>query len=199
MVSYADIRSDIKSFDILLFSGKGLISRLIQLGSRSKWSHVAVALRLADYDQVLCYESTTLSDIPDLTTGAKVKGVQLVPLSMRIASYDGEIAWRPVEGQRTRKMKQAAAAFMREFAGRPYEENQLELIRSALDVITLRENQPDASSVFCSEMNCLLHRAVGVQVDSGTPANEFTPADFAGDWLPFADGYSAGKLVEIEG
>ena len=194
---YPDIRPEIESFDILLFKGEGLISRAIQIFTGSPWSHVALALRLDDFKQVLCYESTTLSKIPDLTTGAGVKGVQLVPLSQRIATYEGDIAWRRVRGPRNKGMKTRAAAFMREFAGRPYEQDQLELMRAALDGILSPPNQPDASSVFCSEMNCMMHRRVGIQVDNGEPPNEFTPADFA-DLLPMAEGYSLGDVVEIE-
>ena len=194
---YPDIRPQIESFDILLFSGEGFISRAIQLFTGSPWSHVALALRLDDFDQVLCYESTTLSTIPDLTTGAGVKGVQLVPLSQRIATYEGDIAFRKVNGPRTEPMKILAADFMREFAGRPYEQNQLELIRSALDHLPHQENQADASSVFCSELSCAMHRMVGVQYVNELPPNEFTPADFAGD-LPLAGGYSLGDVEQIE-
>ena len=194
---YPDIRAEIESFDIMLFSGEGLISRAIQLLTRSPWSHVALALHLPSYDQVLCYESTTLSKIPDLSTGAGVKGVQLVPLSQRIATYEGDIAFRKVHGPRSKDMKVLAAGFVREFAGRPYEKNQLELIRSALDFLPHQENQPDASSVFCSELSCSMHRRVGVQVVNDSPPNEFTPADFAGD-LPMMEGYTLGEVVAIE-
>lgn len=150
-----------------------------------------------EWDQVLCYESTTLSDLPDLTTGAPIKGVQLVQLSARLATYEGDVAWRRVEGARTPSMMRAQAAFMRRFQGRPYEENQLELLRSALDGVTLRQNQPDASSVFCSEMAMLLHRAVGVMAPPGEPANEFTPADYGAGALSLSAAYGLGPTVAV--
>ncbi len=156
-----------------------------------------MALKLPEWDQVLCYESTTLSNRPDLTTGARVKGVQLVQFSARLRSYDGErIAWRRIEGTRSEEKMQTAADFMREFQGVPYEKKQIELLRSALDRFILSQNQPDASSVFCCEMVALLHRRVGIMQPPSLPANELTPKNFSGE-LSFSEGYQAGDLITI--
>lgn len=198
MESYAKYRSEIRTGDILLFSGNGLISRGIQAITGSPWSHVAIVLEVPLYDFVCCFESTTLSEIPDLMTGAPVKGVQLVPLSQRLETYDGEsIAWRRIDGRRTPAMIAAALAVRREFAGRPYEKNQLELLRSALDTITLRQNQPDTSSVFCSELAAVLWQRMG-WLDECHPANEFTPADFAGTSLPHTNAVVLGALTHLK-
>ena len=195
-MNYAEARPRIRSFDILLFQGRGLISRAIQAVTGSPWSHVALALRLADQDWVLCYESTTLSDIPDLVTGSRVKGVQAVPLSQRLAAYGGSVAWRPVEGRRYPDDETQAVDFLRRYRGVPYERNQVELLCSALDATELGRNQPDASSVFCSELAALLLREVGV-LGGEAPANEFTPADFSRTALPFSEGYSAGEIIPL--
>ncbi len=197
MDAYTKHRASMRTGDLLLFSGRGLISRGIQAITGSPWSHVAVVLEVPLYDFVCSFESTTLSDIPDLTTGAPVKGVQLVPLSQRLEKYDGDkIAWRPVQAQRTPAAIQAALSVRNEFAGRPYEENQLELIRSALDTFTLKQNQPDASSVFCSELAAILWQRMGWM--KPFPPNEFTPADFAGEGLPVEQGVELGDLVMLK-
>ena len=191
---YKRRRSDMRTGDILLFSGRGLISRGIQAITRSRWSHVALVLEVPEYDFVCCFESTTLSDIPDLTTGAAVKGVQLVPLSQRLEGYDGDaVAWRPVEAPRSATAIATALAVRREFAGRPYEKNQIELLRSALDTISLKHNQPDSSSVFCSELAAIMWQRMG-WMDKRLPPNELTPVDFAGDTLPLARGVTLGPL-----
>lgn len=196
MLSYADIRPKISSFDLLFFSGEGLISSAIKLASGSKWSHVGMALVLPGYDQVLCYESTTLSDVPSIETGKKVKGVMLVPLSQRVATYEGELGWMHLSGERKEDMKLTMAAFVREFAGRPYETNQLELIRAALDIITLKQNQPDASSVFCAELMALALRRLGVLSLTMKPANEFTPGDLASPSLQLTPRWRSNDVVE---
>ena len=195
MTTYHEIRGQVEPFDIFLFSGKGFISRSIQLFTGSPWSHVGLALRLPGYDFNLMYESTTMSNVPDLATGARVKGVQLSHLSQRIDAYDGKVAWRHISGPRPVDIYDKAATLVREFAGRPYEENQLELIRSALDTFTLKQNQPDMSSVFCSELAAYILRAVDF-MHEGLPANEFTPADFANQ-RNWKRGYSAGEIVDL--
>lgn len=191
---YKQRRPEMRTGDILLFSGRGLISRGIQAITGSRWSHVALVLEVPEYDFVCCFESTTLSDIPDLTTGAAVKGVQLVPLSQRLDSYDGAaVAWRPVDAPRSAATVAAALAVRREFAGRPYEENQIELLRAALDTFSLRQNQPDASSVFCSELTAIMWQRMG-WLNSHLAPNEFTPVDFAGDTLPHMQGVTLGEI-----
>lgn len=198
MLQYNEIRSELDTLDILLFSGEGFISSAIQLVTNSEWSHNAIVLRLQPLDELYCYESTTLSDVPDLTVGAKVKGVQLVPLSQRLVTYEGKIAWRRIYGNRSSEVLNKMGAFRREFVGRPYEQNQWELLKSALDMSPnfIFKNQPDASSVFCSELIALLFRRLGVLAKTDMPANEFTPADFAGE-LNFNEGWGAGEVVDL--
>ncbi len=220
--TYQDIRPEIGNFDILLFSGNGIISNIIKAGSKSKWSHVGLALVLPEFprellpaavledlderqDRVLILESTTLTDIDDLLTGRPIMGVGIYPLSKRLAEYDGATAWRPITGERTPAMFKASMQFLEDFHGTPYERNKLELIRAALDTFTLKENQPDTSSLFCSEMATLHARHIGLfwprnhagRGPENWPANEFTPADFADPGLPFADGFQPENVVEF--
>lgn len=192
---YSEIRGQVEPFDIILFSGKGFISRAIQAVTGSHYSHVGLAVRLPDYDLNLLYESTTLSSIPDLTTGARVKGVQLVTLSDRVRDYEGSVFWRHLSGPREEGILRTAQSFVSKFAGRPYETNQLELIKSALDLTHRGQNQPDASSVFCSELSAYLLREVSI-LGGKNPENEFTPADFAGD-LPLNNDYTPAEVVRI--
>lgn len=181
---------DVSSYDLILFSGSGLISKIIQLGSGSKWSHVALALVDKESGAKMCYESTTLSDLPDITTGLAIKGVQLVSLAERIHGYDGDVAHRKLYGPRTKKQITLAKEFILEFAGRPYEQNQIELMNAALDVFEFQKNQPDASSVFCSEMNVLMLRHLQIMRKSDKKtANEFTPGDLANDCLECRSSY----------
>lgn len=194
--------SMVQSYDLILFSGEGLISSIIQFGSGSKWSHVALALvDQFDSGEKFCYESTTLSTLPDITTGAKVKGVQLVILRERIESYEGDVALRRLYGPRFNWQKDKSKSFIKDFAGRPYETNQIELICAALDTFAFQQNQPDASSVFCSEMNVLLMRYLKIMVENKKkPANEFTPGDLANDYLECHSPYHYNnELILLKG
>lgn len=196
---YSEYRDQARSLDIVLFSGKGRISEAIKWITKSDKSHIALTLHMHEYNCLTLFESTTLSDTNDILTGKKgSKGVQLVNMSSRLNNYEGKVWVRPIIGTRTHKQKKAAMDFMREFHGRPYEKNQIELVRSAVDLPGIRfmKNEPDASSVFCSELTVLMLRHVGIMNDNGEPANEFTPADFSKD-IDLADGYKAGELIQL--
>ena len=94
MTTYESVRNEMKTGDIVLFSGKGAISHGIKLLTLSKWSHVGMILRLPDSRAVFLWESTTLSNLKDAIDGKKKKGVQLVLLRDRLNTYGGEVSVR---------------------------------------------------------------------------------------------------------
>lgn len=77
-VCYSILRDDLQTGDLVLFSGKGPISAEIGWFSRSIWSHVGMVVRLPQFDSVLQWESTTLSNTVDLESGVIRQGVQLL-------------------------------------------------------------------------------------------------------------------------
>ena len=60
MPKYEDIRGDLRTGDIILFSGKGGISHAIKLTTNSKWSHVGMVLRLPESQAAFLWESRPL-------------------------------------------------------------------------------------------------------------------------------------------
>lgn len=177
---YEEIRPDIKTGDILLFSGKGNLSELIKKSTFSKWSHVAMALRLDEYNIVLCYESTTLSNIADVTDGKKKKGIQLVSLAERLANYKGDVGIRHLHVERTPEMMNALKEYRKEVKNRKYEVNLIELAKSALDLPPrfIFENDEDLSSLFCSEHIAEAYQRMKL-LSEEKASNEYTPADFS--------------------
>ncbi len=196
MVAYAEMRKDLKTGDLVLFSGKGGVSEWIKWFTGSKWSHIGVVLRLEDYDSVLLWESTTLSNIDDVETGKAHRGVQLVGLRERLTKYVGDtIAVRRLNKGLTEPMLKKLGSFRSEVSGRPYEENKLELLRAASDIF--RDNKEDISSLFCSELVAEAYQKIGLLSDARTakPSNEFTPEDFSAECdqeLKMLKGYELG-------
>ncbi len=175
---YGEVRGQLKTGDIVLFSGKGGISAGIKWATLSRWSHVGMIMNLEEYDIVTVWESTTLSSLTDLDTQIPRKGVQLVPLSARMDSYGGEIAIRQLQevdlGPADVKK---LMAFRKEVKGRKYEEDKIELIKAAYDG-PLGRNAEDLSSLFCSELVAEAYQRLGL-LDEEKPSNEYTPADFS--------------------
>ncbi len=175
--SYESMRGSLRTGDIVLFSGKGGLSTGIKHFTRCKWSHVGMVLALEEFDLHMLWESTTLSNIADAETGKELRGVQLVPLSERIRRYDGEVAIRRLIVDREPGMGLALAELRQEIKGRPYEENVLELVRSAYDG-PFGANTEDLSSLFCSELVAEAYQRMGLLPES-LPSNEYTPRDFS--------------------
>ena len=178
MTRYEDIRHQLNTGDLVLFRGESLFSRLIQRATRAAWSHVALVMRLPEYDYLALWESTGLGSVPDMRSGEVTRGVQLVPLSARVRSHAGAIAVRRLEGvtlglhERTALME-----LRRELRGRPYEQSLVSLVRAAYDGAA-GANAEDLGSLFCSELVAEAYQRLGLLGD-GVPSSEFTPADFS--------------------
>lgn len=180
---YEEIRTTLDTGDIVLFSGKGLVSQGIKRFTFSSWSHVGMVLKSAELDSVMLWESTTLSNIPDVESGKLLKGVQIVPLSQRIGLYKGSISIRRLKLERNNKHTKALVKLRKELRGRKYEDSELELIKSAYDG-PFGRNTEDLSSLFCSELVAEAYQAMGLLCDDKIdpnykPSNEYTPADFS--------------------
>ncbi|MBF0271338.1 MAG: hypothetical protein HQL98_04550 [Magnetococcales bacterium] len=190
MDEYLKHRNNLKTGDILLFSGRGPTSWMIRLGEWSKWSHVGMVIK--NDIGLFSWESTTLSNIKDASDGKEKMGVQIVSLSERIKRYDGEIAYRSlaipkgikIEEEETtgdgitRGMEKKLWEIRQQLRDRPYEKHKLELIKSLIDVLPGSTNKEDLSSVFCSELVAEAYQSMGL-LPPNEPSNEFTPRDFS--------------------
>ncbi len=176
MTPYARIRDTLRTGDVVLFAGKGVISTGIQLFTRSRWSHVGMLVRVAALDTILVWESTTLSDVPDVETALATRGVQLVPFSQRLAAYPGTIGVRRLEAELGPDGDVTLGALRRQLAGRPYERQWRDLL--CADFRKLGRAEPDFSSFFCSELVALAYQRLGL-LPKEPIASRYVPADFS--------------------
>ena len=175
MPTYENVRGDLRTGDIILFSGKGGISHAIKLTTNSKWSHVGMVLRLPESQAAFLWESTTLTNLKDAIDGRVKRGVQLVLLSDRVRTYDGEVSVRHLRGHTVDNQNYLnLMQFRQEVRGRAYEQDKLELIRAAYDG-PFGHNQEDLSSLFCSELVAEAYQRLGLlqQPPQGLPSNVF--------------------------
>lgn len=82
---YASLRNELRTGDLLLCSGTGWFSQMIQAATGSVWSHVACIVRLELIDRVMVLESL------------EPVGVRSVPLSKYLRDYDSR--GKPYPGQ----------------------------------------------------------------------------------------------------
>lgn len=173
--------------DIILFSGEGARSSLIKRSTRCRWSHVGMAIRLEGRDDLHLYESTSVGCLPDFHSGKVISGVQTVPLQERIQTYPGAVSARKLEERPSDEMLEALEIMHRQFRGRRYEDNDLELLKAAYDG-PFGMNECNSVSIFCSELVAFAYQAMGY-IAPTFPANEYTPRDFS----------EAGKLTLLKG
>lgn len=67
------ILAQARTGDLVLFSGRGLVSGVIRLCTGSRWSHVGLVVR--DAGDVLLLEATITDEAPDVSLGRPVRGV----------------------------------------------------------------------------------------------------------------------------
>lgn len=160
--NYSFVREELRPGDVIAFSGRGWVSKVIKLFTRSKVSHVGIVLEISEQGRVMVMESTTL--------GGK-KGVQVNRLSQRVSQYKGEMWWLPLNSVVKESMDMAAFwHFLWEQDGKKYDTWQA--LKSALPSVIRREH---FDKMFCSELVAGALEAAGAIPELN--ASEMTPDD----------------------
>ena len=193
-MQYCKIRDQLKTGDMVLFSGSGFVSRIIQMYTRSIWSHVGLVVKDEWYDMLLLWESTTLSKIKTVYGNVR-QGVAIRPLSEVVANYEGNVGVRQLNHPLSDGQQVDIAELRKEFKGRDYEQSKSELFKSAYDFIGGR-NEEDLSSLFCSELVAEAYQRVGL-LSEYTPSNEYTPSDLSR--VQTTTSNKLGGIVLVEG
>lgn len=143
VLPYPEIRTKLKSGDLLFASGDYLVSRAIQKVTGSPWSHVGIVFRLDLIDRVLLLES-----VEDM-------GVRFAPLSKYLRDYDGG---RPYKGRvvlaRCRDVGTEAVAGMSAFGidelTQPYDKDEIAKILARI-ALGMGRKKADREYI-CSEL-----------------------------------------------
>lgn len=173
-VNLADVRSTIRSGDLLLFRGRGLASRLISLAGRSCYTHAARVVRWG-VDLFCC----------EVREGV---GGRAVTLESQVARYPGQIdvfETNP-DGRFPRYDRPAADRYMRRLAGCQYGWGGIAktaLLRIPFLRSLATHDFSDASESkrppFCSQAVAMAERAGGVDVVPNLPDRFTEPGDLA--------------------
>lgn len=171
-MNYQLVRPTLKTGDIVLFRGKGLVSLAIMwvcsLFSRrpTQYSHVGMIVR--EKTRVFILESTTLNG---------KRGVQLNLFSSTVKAYNGKLTVRQLKTQRTELMVLRLQAFIQNNLGKPYEQHLWELIGASTPWHLFKGNNTDW---FCSELIARVYQIWGLIPDN-EQEKEFSPQDFGLD------------------
>jgi cell wall-associated NlpC family hydrolase len=168
VLSYDQVRSTLRSGDLVFCSGSYLFSGLIQKFTGSVWSHVGVIYRDEALERVFVLESET---------GV---GVRLVPVSKYLRDYHGRR--RPYRGQIVvgRLQPAADAGQVRKAVSRgmdlltkPYD--NWEILRIAVRIAFRITRGTRDRKFICSELVEECYRSAGVRFER--PDNYISPDD----------------------
>lgn len=181
-VNYDQFRSNIKSGDLLLCSGSGVFSRMIQAGTKSVWSHVGFVVRLDFLDRVMVLESV------------EPLGVRTVPLRKYLTDYDSK--GTPYPGGLVVARHKAFAAMadkekLRKFGkfavdlfGYPYDTDEIAKIAARIAASYIPFTNKDKKALkrdreyICSEYVWECYKVLGIRIEHNK-IGFIAPADFA--------------------
>ncbi len=195
--TYRKWRNQLKTGDIVLFSGKAGISRLIKWYTVSPWSHVGMVIKEPSYDSVLIWESLSKSSLPDVQSGLIQPGVQLLALSERIKHYKGQVALRQIAPELSQVQQDKLKQLRQELSGRPYEQSTLALIQAGSNRL-FGKNEENLESLFCSELIAEAYQCIDFLPES-LASNKYSPKDFSSHAkLPFLGEVTLGREIILK-
>ena len=174
------LRERLQTGDILLCSGSGVWSELIQQATDSPWSHVALIVRLDAIDRILLFESV------------ETFGVRAVPLSRYLTDYEqgrpypgglAVVRLRTLASMSSAQSLQRMLQFAVDHFGNAY--NRQEIVRIAARILgnslqppVSRRKAAPLREFICSEYVAACFEQAGIAL-AGGDRGYVTPADFA--------------------
>ena len=166
----------LRTGDIVLFSGKCLVSRIIRFLSKSKWSHVGMIIIDPKYDYPLIYEATKSNDTICLDAN-RVSGVQLTPLYERVHNYNGSVGIRKLKGVDLSDESLYSLYLFKTFMiGIAFEDSFITFL-AAIYPLPYGERYGDARKVYCSELIAQCYMEMGL-LTRLPPSNKYAPSFF---------------------
>lgn len=170
------------SGDLVLFSGKGLVSGTIRLFTGSCWSHVGLVIRDPHSGEPLLLESTVTDESSDLVLGRPVRGVQMVRLADKLAVYEGRVALRRLElEQRSPGFEEELRELAEIWRYRGYKSFTWTLL---LDLLSGNRRPPRVHRVFCSELVAEIYKRLGLMTRA-VRSSRCVPGDFGHAHVPW--------------
>jgi len=179
--SYASIRAQVRPGDVIAFSGKARISRIIRWVTRSNVSHVGVVLDASEESGGTMVESSADTLLPESwhRKGARTEGVRISRIDDHLAHYKGTAWLLPLaEEVRARGDWIRFGQFLNQQRTKGYD--RVQMVKMAMSPLfrvpllgRLLRNQENLDKYFCSELVAAALRSSGVI--TGLNASQVTP------------------------
>jgi hypothetical protein len=174
IMNYELVRDQIETGDILICSGKGLFSELIQDFTNSDWSHVGMIIRFDDLDRIMVVESM------------EGVGFRLIPISYYLNAYKGSFVLlrHPDFKKKVDLKKLGRLAF--DLQATKYDNSEIFRISRRIilnklgltKLFKLKFKNINNNKYICSEAVKMLLYSFGIVIKTNSIGG-ITPADFA--------------------
>ena len=183
-ISKQFILDNCQTGDLLLYNSRTIIGRVIEYCTYSKFSHVAMILK----DPVHIDPSLTglyiieagKENIPDVITGKKIFGVQIIPLEKALqyfdAAYVGNLYYRKLTCIRDDLFNTRITNSIKKVEGTPYDLNVSDWIKARFD-IEIGECQK-TNMFWCSALVAYLYVQMGL-LNKDLPWSVIAPKKFS--------------------
>lgn len=179
--TYSQFVDTFKTGDIILFESPLWGSRLIEIGSDSPYSHVAMVVRLKGIDEPLLWESSLVDFLEDKLNNEKFKGVHLVSLKAVIdycgVSHDYLFALRRSSATFSEEMYGKLEAFMKSVDGIAFPSIPNFVLQYA-NGRYFEDSGDKSKTYFCSELLTETLQTVGLMDKSILP-NSISPGNYS--------------------
>lgn len=168
---WSELSKDLQTGDIILFHQHGLISRLIDVFTDARFSHVGMVVRMNDKpagEQLYFWQSFE----PE---GGVVLDALPAFLDKYKHDYKGKFVCRHLEVQRTAGMEEALHAFMERVKGRPFPSIWGMMSHWMEGKLGIDSGE---KSFFCSDLVADSYQNMGLLPEK-PPANFYAPKNFA--------------------
>jgi len=166
-MNYEDARPLMLPGDIIAFGGRGWVSNIIKIFTRSQVSHVGTVLQVN-----VTGDDRYFNNLIESTSLNGFNGVSTSRLSTRVETYKGNIWWLPLSDEVREKFNEKAFFdFLFAQEGLPYDIKQV--LGLAFPWL-LGHNQEDYQKLFCSELIAGGYESGGL---ISTNCSEATPID----------------------
>ena len=199
-VAYADIKDQIQSGDIFLFSGVSTISKAIEIATGSKFSHIAMVYRPGKDAPPLIFQTGPDPILKDPIMHVKHSGAQFAELKAAInlmasKEYGDQPYWRPLHYDRPDDFNQTMLQAMSKILNRPFP-----------TISRMIENWIEGQfyhftgdrTFFCAELVAYVFQEMNM-LPPNPPANWYDPKGFsqAHERVKFSVAATLGKEVEV--
>lgn len=183
-IDYSKLAPQLKTGDIILFSGQYKVSRFVEELEESQWSHAAMVVRLPDFEKPLLWESTTLTNLPDVLFNDHHDGPKVVDLYQRLLTYGSDLkpykppvyAVRQLNAEVSQAQLDALSGLFRSLHAKPNPSTFMMFFKTIIG--KLFNIRVGSSTITCSELTALSLQTLDL-LGTKKVLNAYMPANFS--------------------